>query len=294
MSFNLEMFLPDPDLIIEVKGVLDFKNFPRETGVYVMMNLKGEISYTGKAKNIRNRIKQHILKSHNVGLKKDLESGVIKEIKIFICRTELDAIVLERYFIESGIYTGENNIQFAKVNLIKEFDIQKEEYDYINESEIEIESYIEYKKLLRKEKREVEKMLENDLKIKNKWLDDIEKMVEQYLYSRNYEECANIFQIMCYEYFSFYKHRRVNFKKLYKDLNRELPYSLKKFISFEFRKYLDENMYISCYKISELEIFINPSIKQTKEEFNKIYSIEYRYVENLKKEEKSFIKKYVS
>lgn len=294
MSFNLEMFLPDPDLIIEVKGVLDFKNFPRETGVYVMMNLKGEISYTGKAKNIRNRIKQHILKSHNVGLKKDLESGVIKEIKIFICRTELDAIVLERYFIESGIYTGENNIQFAKVNLIKEFDIQKEEYDYINESEIEIEGDIEYKKLLRKEKREVEKMLENDLKIKNKWLDDIEKMVERHLYSRNYEECANIFQIMCYEYFSFYKHRRVNFKNLYKELNRELPYSLKKFISFEFRKYLDENMCISCYRISELEIFINPSIKQTKEEFNKIYSIEYRYVKNLKKEEKSFIKKYVS
>ena len=45
-------------------------SIPKEPGIYLMKDSKGEIIYIGKAKNLKNRVKTYFLKkSHNWFLK---------------------------------------------------------------------------------------------------------------------------------------------------------------------------------------------------------------------------------
>jgi len=117
MSFSLLSNIPSPSFIQTIKNKIEPLNFPECPGVYVMVNQKGEISYTGKAKNLRDRIYAHVKSSHNLGVEDDIAKQNIKEIMVFCCDTELDAIILERYFIQSNIYCGKHNKQYVSSSL---------------------------------------------------------------------------------------------------------------------------------------------------------------------------------
>ncbi|MDP9726946.1 putative GIY-YIG superfamily endonuclease [Priestia aryabhattai] len=113
MSFSLLSNIPSPSFTQTINKHIEPLNFPECPGVYVMVNRKGEIAYTGKTKNLRQRIHNHVTSSHNKGVEKDIAQHNIKEIMVFCCETELDSIVLERYFIQSDIYRGKHNIQYV-------------------------------------------------------------------------------------------------------------------------------------------------------------------------------------
>ena len=40
-------------------------SIPKEPGIYLMKDSKGEIIYIGKAKNLKNRVKSYFLKNQN-------------------------------------------------------------------------------------------------------------------------------------------------------------------------------------------------------------------------------------
>lgn len=111
MSFTLNSFLPEPSFIQIIEDQINPFEYPESPGVYVMVSKNNEILYTGKSKNLRERITSHT-NSHNAELKQAIRRGQIKEIKIFCCQTELDADILERYFIFGRIYCGKFNIQY--------------------------------------------------------------------------------------------------------------------------------------------------------------------------------------
>lgn len=114
MSFTLTKHLPEPTYIQKIEdNKIDPLDFPEGPGVYVMISKQDEILYTGKTKNLSKRIHYHKHKSHNIDVKEAIKNGDIKEIKIFCCQTELDATILERYFIQANIYCGIYNIKFT-------------------------------------------------------------------------------------------------------------------------------------------------------------------------------------
>ena len=75
---------------------IDFPEFP---GVYKFFNIKNEIIYIGKAKNLRNRVKSYlnIRKGESKRIAK-LKSS-IKYIETIITKTESDALILEQGLI---------------------------------------------------------------------------------------------------------------------------------------------------------------------------------------------------
>lgn len=78
--------------------MMDFKNIPKLSGVYLMRDVKGDIVYIGKAKNLNHRIKSYFLGT------KDFRPitamfFTIKEIDYIICNTEQEALFLEQKLI---------------------------------------------------------------------------------------------------------------------------------------------------------------------------------------------------
>ena len=88
--------------MIEVKSPVEYKNIPDNPGVYLMKNEKGKIIYVGKAKNLRNRVSSYFknVNSHN---EKTLELVKnIRDIEFFICKTEVEALILENNLIKKN------------------------------------------------------------------------------------------------------------------------------------------------------------------------------------------------
>ncbi|MFQ3675876.1 MAG: GIY-YIG nuclease family protein [Endomicrobiia bacterium] len=78
--------------------MIDFKNIPKLPGVYLMRDVKGDIVYIGKAKNLNNRIKSYFLDAKDVRPITTMFFN-IKEIDYVICNTEQDALFLEQKLI---------------------------------------------------------------------------------------------------------------------------------------------------------------------------------------------------
>ena len=86
----------------EIKSPVEYKNIPENPGVYLMKNEKGKIIYVGKAKNLRNRVSSYFknINSHN---SKTLELVKnIEDIEFFICKTEVEALILENNLIKKN------------------------------------------------------------------------------------------------------------------------------------------------------------------------------------------------
>lgn len=74
---------------------------PTDPGVYRWMNDKGEVLYIGKAKNLRNRLKQYVQKADkNLGPWKLALVGKIADFDVTVVTNELEALVLETNWIK--------------------------------------------------------------------------------------------------------------------------------------------------------------------------------------------------
>ena len=88
--------------MIEVKSPVEYKNIPDNPGVYLMKNEKDKIIYVGKAKNLRNRVSSYFknINSHNAKTLELVKN--ISDIEFFICKTEVEALILENNLIKKN------------------------------------------------------------------------------------------------------------------------------------------------------------------------------------------------
>ena len=75
------------------------KMLPTDPGVYIMKNAEGTVIYVGKAKNLKNRVKQYFY----TGVKTDKVMAMVSHVSDFdyiITPTEIDALTLENNLIK--------------------------------------------------------------------------------------------------------------------------------------------------------------------------------------------------
>lgn len=76
------------------------KDFPTQSGVYLMKGLGDKIIYIGKAKNLRNRVRSYFNDSKEHSPKTRLLVSHIQEIEYILTRTEVEAFLLEASLIK--------------------------------------------------------------------------------------------------------------------------------------------------------------------------------------------------
>lgn len=111
------------------------KNFPENSGVYLMKNKNGEILYIGKAGNLRRRVSSYFLKSQEERIEKLLSE--VGQIDYKLTDTAVEALILEANLIKkfkpkynvrekddkSFLYVLITNEKFPRVLLIRGKDI---------------------------------------------------------------------------------------------------------------------------------------------------------------------------
>ena len=80
----------------------ELKKLPKAPGVYLMHGAMDEIIYVGKAKNLRNRVKQYFQKSYKKSVKIQQMVSQIQRIEYIIVDSELEALVLESNLIKEN------------------------------------------------------------------------------------------------------------------------------------------------------------------------------------------------
>ncbi len=109
-------------------GVIEdkLKLLPTDPGVYVMQNADGEVIYVGKAKNLKNRVRQYFFNS----VKTEKVMAMVKNIADFyyiIAPTEIDALSLENNLIKKYkpryniLLKDDKTYPYVKVNLKENF-----------------------------------------------------------------------------------------------------------------------------------------------------------------------------
>ena len=73
----------------------DLKKLPDSPGVYLMHGKNDEIIYVGKAKVLKNRVRQYFRPSHDEGLKKQRMVENIDHFEFIVTDSELEALILE-------------------------------------------------------------------------------------------------------------------------------------------------------------------------------------------------------
>jgi excinuclease ABC subunit C len=76
------------------------KEFPTQSGVYLMKNAEDKIIYVGKAKNIRSRVKSYFLDSKDHSAKTKALVHNIVEVEYLLTKTEVEAFLLEASLIK--------------------------------------------------------------------------------------------------------------------------------------------------------------------------------------------------
>lgn len=76
------------------------KEFPTQSGVYLMKNAADKIIYVGKAKNIRNRVKNYFQDSKDHSAKTKALVYHIFEVEYLLTKTEVEAFLLEASLIK--------------------------------------------------------------------------------------------------------------------------------------------------------------------------------------------------
>ena len=84
--------------------MLDFseklKSLPTSSGVYLMLDEFGQVLYVGKAKNLRNRVKQYFQNSSTKTEKTILLVQKIRDFRYIVTQSEVEALVLENNLIK--------------------------------------------------------------------------------------------------------------------------------------------------------------------------------------------------
>jgi excinuclease ABC subunit C len=84
--------------IDELKDVV--KEFPTQSGVYLMKSLQDKIIYVGKAKNLRNRVRSYFTDSKDHTAKTRLLVSHIDHVEYILTKTEVEAFLLEASLIK--------------------------------------------------------------------------------------------------------------------------------------------------------------------------------------------------
>ncbi len=109
-------------------GVLEdkIKNLPTNPGVYVMLDKDGQIIYVGKAKNLKNRVRQYFFNS----VKTEKVMAMVSNIADFyyiIAPSEIDALSLENNLIKKHkpryniLLKDDKTYPYLKINLKEAF-----------------------------------------------------------------------------------------------------------------------------------------------------------------------------
>ena len=73
----------------------DLSKLPDQPGVYLMHGQNDEIIYVGKARSLKNRVRQYFQPSHDEGLKKKQMVANIDYFEFIVTDSELEALILE-------------------------------------------------------------------------------------------------------------------------------------------------------------------------------------------------------
>lgn len=76
------------------------KNLPENPGVYIMLSNEGDILYVGKAKNLKNRVRQYFFHSANKTKKVSVMVSHIADFRYIVTASETDALSLENNLIK--------------------------------------------------------------------------------------------------------------------------------------------------------------------------------------------------
>ena len=80
----------------------DLSKLPDQPGVYLMHGKNDEIIYVGKARSLRNRVRQYFQPSHDEGLKKKQMVANIDYFEFIVTDSELEALILECNLIKEN------------------------------------------------------------------------------------------------------------------------------------------------------------------------------------------------
>lgn len=80
----------------------ELKNLPAKPGVYIMKDVSEKIIYIGKAKNLKNRVRQYFQKGNNYDYKTSVMVQYIKEFEYIITDNEVEALILECNLIKEN------------------------------------------------------------------------------------------------------------------------------------------------------------------------------------------------
>jgi excinuclease ABC subunit C len=76
------------------------KNFPRATGVYIMRDRKGAVLYVGKAKNLRDRVRQYFIASGDTRAMIPYLVAKVADVETIVVASEKEALLLENNLIK--------------------------------------------------------------------------------------------------------------------------------------------------------------------------------------------------
>ena len=71
------------------------KTLPEEPGVYLMKDIRGKIIYVGKARVLKNRVRQYFQSNKNHGAKVKAMVAKIADFETIVTATEVEALILE-------------------------------------------------------------------------------------------------------------------------------------------------------------------------------------------------------
>ena len=108
-----------------IKEKLD--KLPQKPGVYMMKDAGGRIIYVGKAKILRNRVRQYFQKGANHSLKTQVMVSKIHDLDYIICDSEMEALVLESNLIKENkpryniLLKDDKHYPYIKITMNEEY-----------------------------------------------------------------------------------------------------------------------------------------------------------------------------
>lgn len=113
---------------------IDIKSIPSKPGVYIYKDKDNKIIYVGKAINLKKRVSQYFQKDNTLNPKTKKLVSLIKNINYYIVGSEVEALVLEAYFIK--LYKPKYNSQLTDDKSYIYICISKESYPRIFTSQL--------------------------------------------------------------------------------------------------------------------------------------------------------------
>ena len=105
----------------------ELSKLPNKPGVYIMHKIDGEVIYVGKAKNLKNRVRQYFNPSYKKTDKIELMVSNIDNFEYIVVDNELEALILESNFIKeyrpkyNTLLKDDKNYPYIKITTYEEF-----------------------------------------------------------------------------------------------------------------------------------------------------------------------------